>query len=111
MNRPIVQKHQHFRSRKLLDAAKGQSCQNCGADDGTIVAAHSNESRMGKGGSIKADDCFVAWLCHGCHAWLDQGQGVDPTGIYHSCHKDLMWRAAHDKTLKAMFDQSIIKVA
>lgn len=24
--------------------------------------------------SRKADDCFSAWCCFACHAWLDSGQ-------------------------------------
>jgi len=111
MTRPIMQKHNHFRSRKLLDAARGQSCQNCGANDGTVVAAHSNQSQHGKGKSIKADDCFVAWLCFRCHSWLDQGTGGDPTGMYEQWHKDEMWQRAHTRTLKAMFDQQILRIA
>ena len=109
MTRPIMQKHNHFRSRKLLDAAKGQSCQNCGANDGTVVAAHSNRGFHGKGKSIKADDCFIAWLCHRCHAWCDQGTGLDPSGVYDNPAE--MWEFAHARTLKAMFDQQILKVA
>ena len=29
-----------IRSKKLLDAARDQSCVNCGVRDGTVVAAH-----------------------------------------------------------------------
>jgi len=111
LNRPIVQKHQHFRSRKLLDAAKGQSCQNCGADDGTIVAAHSNWAIHGKGKGIKADDFYIAFLCGNCHIWLDQGKGDDPTTLYGFFDKFDMWTNAHFKTMKILFDNGILKVA
>lgn len=56
---------------KYLAAARGQRCVCCGADDGTIVAAHSNLSEHGKGGHHKAHDCMVAWLCMRCHTWYD----------------------------------------
>lgn len=73
----------NIRSRKLLDFADGAACQNCGRQDGTVVAAHANSSKLGKGMSIKADDPFHAHLCNECHGWLDQG-GIanDPTGRY-----------------------------
>lgn len=63
----------NYRNRKLLDAANGAPCQMCGAQDGTVVAAHANDSRFGKGAGLKAHDWAVAFLCHGCHAWIDQG--------------------------------------
>lgn len=62
-----------YRNRKLLDLAKGQRCVMCGADDGTIVSAHSNLGEHGKGWGHKADDSMVAWLCHRCHTEYDQG--------------------------------------
>lgn len=108
-----MQKYDAFRSRRLLDSARGQSCQNCDADDGTIVAAHSNSAEHGKGKSIKAADCFVAYLCFRCHGWLDQGTGADPTGIWSDSEGDKkeMWRKANDRTLHLMFKQGIVKVA
>jgi hypothetical protein len=62
----------------------------CGNDDGTIVAAHSNQSRHGKGLGLKAHDCFVAFLCAHCHHWLDQGLA----GYYDKCAMfDAAWTA------------------
>lgn len=57
----------NWRSKKLTQSAKNESCVSCGADDGTIVWAHSNEQRHGKGMGIKAHDLFGAYLCHQCH--------------------------------------------
>lgn len=72
-----------FRSKALTDAARDQTCVNCGACDGTIVHAHSNEGRDGKGGAQKAHDCFGAWLCARCHDWADHGNAPrDPTGVW-----------------------------
>lgn len=45
----------------------------CNAQDGTIVAAHSNLIEHGKGMGSKAHDGMAAWLCHRCHSQLDQG--------------------------------------
>lgn len=89
-----------FACRPLLDLSRGKSCANCGADDGTIVPAHSNFSDHGKGGHRKADDCFVADLCFACHSWLDQGNGKDPTGVWDGTYEDKreMFRRAMDAT-------------
>lgn len=81
-----------FRSKKILAEAQHHPCQYCGADDGTIVAAHSNQARHGKGMGIKAHDCFVAFLCAVCHAFVDFGQGTKD-------EKASVWGQAHDKTL------------
>ncbi len=101
----------NFRSRKLLDLARDQPCANCGCEDGTTVAAHSNMSFHGKGMSIKAHDCFHAHLCLRCHAWLDQGTGRDPTGIYFDREKPLMFQRAMDTTTLRLWKSGKIKVA
>lgn len=64
---------QTVRSRRLLNMAKDQACVACGAQDGTVVAAHSNLQEHGKGAGHKAHDCMTAWLCHRCHSEYDQG--------------------------------------
>lgn len=66
----------HVRSPKLLALARGQLCVVCRADDGTVVAAHSNLLEHGKGMGIKAHDCMSAWLCARCHAEYDQGKSM-----------------------------------
>jgi hypothetical protein len=48
-------KHNYIRSKKLLENARKIPCQHCLADDGTVVAAHTNWGG-GKGRGIKADD-------------------------------------------------------
>lgn len=78
-----------IRARKLLDHANGACCQNCGAQDGTVVAAHANRQHLGKGVGFKAMDIFSAHLCCRCHAWLDHGgAGMDPTGRYQATRAD-----------------------
>jgi hypothetical protein len=64
----------NWRSKKLTQSAKHESCVACGADDGTIVWAHSNEQAHGKGMGIKAHDLFGAYLCNRCHTQYDQAQ-------------------------------------
>jgi hypothetical protein len=62
-----------YRNDKLLKLAQHSPCQICGIEDGTIVGAHSNQLRDGKGRGIKAHDYRIAYLCHHCHSELDQG--------------------------------------
>lgn len=67
-----------IRSRKYLGAAKEQSCVRCGVCDGTIVSAHYQgleAHKLGRGGSRKVDDIFVADLCFSCHALMDSYEG------------------------------------
>lgn len=67
----------NLRVPKLLRLANGESCVMCGAEDGTIVWAHSNLGEHGKGKSIKAHDPMGAFLCFECHTELDQGNKLD----------------------------------
>lgn len=63
----------NLRIPKLRDMARHETCVACGADDGTIVWAHSNLPEHGKGMSMKATDEMGMFLCFRCHAELDQG--------------------------------------
>jgi len=109
----MIPKNPRWECKKLTDMARHYHCMNCGADDGTIVAAHSNSGRHGKGMAHKAHDVFVAFLCDRCHRWLDQGTGRDPSNIYAGTFEDkaAMWRCAHDLTLLALFRDGKVKVA
>ena len=85
-------KHQYVRSKALLEAAREIPCQWCGADDGTVVAAHGNWGH-GKGRGIKADDNQIASLCFFCHTELDQGKSLT------KMERIGMWRTAHERTV------------
>jgi len=85
-------KHNYVRSKKLLENAREIPCQWCGADDGTIVAAHTNWGG-GKGRGIKASDNLIASLCYHCHSELDQGSTMTKSD------RQGMWRIAHDRTV------------
>ena len=100
-----------IRSRQLLDHAKGATCQNCGRQDGTIVAAHANRQALGKGMGEKAPDIFTAHLCYACHTWLDQGgTGTDPSGLYltHRMDKWEMFDRAMHRTWAYLWGAGII---
>ena len=79
-----------YRNPQLLKLAKDAPCAIC-CSYGTTVSAHSNLLEHGKGMGRKADDCYIAFLCHPCHAKLDQGQGTYDA-------KKLKWFEAMAKT-------------
>jgi hypothetical protein len=60
-----------YRNKKLTQSAQHEACVNCGANDGTIVWAHSNSLCHGKGTGTKAHDIFGAFLCVKCHSIFD----------------------------------------
>lgn len=91
-----IPKFTYTRSKALLVACREIPCQNCGVADGTVVAAHSNQSRHGKGKSIKASDEYVASLCHKCHTELDQGSHMTKG------ERVAMWENAHRNTVKKL---------
>lgn len=93
-----------YRSKKLLEVVRESPCQNCGAQDGTICAAHSNQLRDGKGRGIKADDYRIAALCFRCHSELDQGTRMS------RAERVELWEEAHRKTVGWLFDNDHLTV-
>lgn len=57
-----------FRSQAIRDMCR-TVCIGCGADDGTIVPAHRNES---KGMGLKSSDATCVPLCAICHSAYDR---------------------------------------
>lgn len=94
-----------YRNQNLLKSVRSSPCQHCGADDGTIVAAHSNQLRDGKGRGLKAHDYRIAALCYTCHADLDQGSKMTKE------ERVNMWEAAHRKTIGWLFENAIVTVS
>lgn len=94
-----------YRNRKLLDALRQSPCQHCGRADGTIVAAHSNQLRDGKGRGLKAHDYRIAALCFSCHSELDQGQKLSKS------ERIEMWEEAHRKTIGWLFENNHLTVS
>jgi hypothetical protein len=93
-----------YRNKKLLEVVRESPCQHCGAKDGTVVAAHSNQLKDGKGRSIKAHDYRVAALCFKCHHDLDQGASMA------KFERIVMWEEAHRKTIGWLFENEKIRV-
>lgn len=94
----------NYRNKKLLEVVRDSPCQLCGAEDGTVVAAHSNQLRDGKGRSIKAHDYRIAALCYTCHAELDQGSKMSKEDRVD------IWEMAHRKTIGWLFDNEHLEV-
>lgn len=93
-----------YRNPHLLKACRELACQQCGAEDGTVVAAHSNQLRDGKGRAIKAADYRVAALCRQCHHDIDQG------AILSKADRRDAWERAHRKTIGALFESGLLQV-
>jgi hypothetical protein len=72
--------------------------------DGTIVAAHSNQMRDGKGRGLKADDYRIAALCYKCHTELDQGKNMSREERLN------MFEEAHRATIGWLFDNNHLEV-
>lgn len=90
------QKFTYVRSPAILKACREIACTNCGAQDGTVCAAHSNQAAHGKGRSIKASDVFVASLCHSCHMDLDQG------AVLSRIERETLWDKCHRMTVREL---------
>lgn len=98
---PSYLKSEIVRCKAILVACRTLSCQHCGADDGTVVAAHSNWLQHGKGMGRKADDRYVAALCFRCHSELDQGSHW-PAQL-----RRAVWLAAHTKTMDELIRRGL----
>ena len=92
-----------YRNKRLLEAVREAPCMACGASDGTVVAAHSNQLRDGKGRGLKAHDYRIAALCYQCHMRLDQGKDMSKE------ERVEMWEQAHRDTVGWLFDNGIVK--
>lgn len=87
-----------YRNKALLEAVRESPCQICGVQDGTVVAAHSNQQRDGKGMGIKAHDYRIAALCYTCHADIDQGKTLSKQQKFEA------WDTAHLRTIGWLFE-------
>ena len=93
-----------YRNKKLLESVRQLPCQHCEIEDGTVVAAHSNQLRDGKGRGLKAHDYRVATLCFKCHSELDQGK------IWTRAERVTMCEDAHRNTIGELFERGILNV-
>ena len=76
----------------------------CGSSDGTVVAAHSNQLRDGKGTGIKAKDFRVAYVCYTHHDMIDNDKRLDKQ------ERINLWEDAHRKTIAWLFENNHLEV-
>jgi hypothetical protein len=93
-----------YRNKKLLELVRQSPCQTCGIEDGTVVAAHSNQLRDGKGRGLKAHDYRIAALCFRCHSELDQGTKMSKV------ERVDMFETAHRATIGWLFENGHLEV-
>ena len=91
----------NYRNRKLLDLAKGMACIECGIEDETVVAAHSNQ---GKGMGIKAPDSTIMFLCYRCHTEYDCGKTMTRDEKREFAYRN------NAKTLRMLLEQGYLDV-
>lgn len=94
-----------YRSKKLLESCRQLPCQLCEAEDGTVIAAHSNQLVDGKGKGIKASDYRIAALCFSCHMDIDQGNKLTKE------QRREFWEMAHRKTIGELFERGLINAS
>jgi cytochrome c553 len=93
-----------YRNKKLLEIARLLPCQHCGIEDGTVVAAHSNQLRDGKGRGLKSSDFRIASLCFRCHAEADTSSTLSKVARIE------MWEQAHRATIGELFERGLVVV-
>jgi len=93
-----------YRNKALIAACRSLPCQCCGAEDGTVVAAHSNQLRDDKGMGSKAADYRIAAMCAKCHAEIDQGK------LFTKELRREIWEKAHRLTIGELFERGLIQV-
>ena len=93
-----------YRNKKLLEIARLLPCQHCGIEDGTVVAAHSNQLRDGKGRGLKSSDFRIASLCFRCHAEADTSSTLTKVARIE------MWEQAHRATIGEFFERGLVGV-
>jgi len=93
-----------YRNKKLLELARLLPCQICGTEDGTVVAAHSNQLRDGKGRGLKSSDFRIASLCFRCHAEADTSSTLTKVARIE------MWEQAHRATIGELFERGLVVV-
>ena len=93
-----------YRDRRLLEVVREAPCMVCFKQDGTVVAAHSNQLRDNKGRGTKSHDFRIAAMCYTCHTRCDQGRDLSKE------ERIAMWEEAHRGTIAWLFLNGKLKV-
>ena len=94
----------NYRNPKILKLAKDAPCMMCAMQDGTVVAAHSNQLRDGKGTGIKSHDYRIAFLCNQCHHMIDNDKALNKQD------RIAAWEEAHRKTIGYLFTSGHLEI-
>ena len=92
----MIPKTTRIRDRKYLDSFRGAACWACGAQDGTVVAAHIRHGMAG-GMALKPDDSLTLPLCAGCHAM----QGASETKFWQVVYSKVKYAEGIDVAKEA----------
>lgn len=98
----------NYRNRKLLDTAYQFPCLlrlPCCEGGEAGEPAHSNQARHGKGGAMKAHDCFFVPGCRPCHREYDQGRTMTRD------EKRDLWDAAYLEFVRMAWESGLWTVA
>lgn len=100
---PASFKVRMYRNPALLVLLRSApTCMGClRANDGTVVAAHSNE---GKGMGLKASDGATCALCFDCHSAYDQGRHMTRD------QRRAFFYEAHSRTIRWLFESGHLVV-
>ena len=89
-----IPKRRAGHNKAYLEACRDELCylripSVCIGGISTVVPAHSNQSKHGKGMGLKANDEFTVPACHSCHQQIDQGN------IFSRDEKFTIWDQAY----------------
>jgi len=87
--------------KKLFAAVATLPCQLCGSYG--VQVSHSNQSRDGKGMSLKSYPWRVAAICPACHVEIDSGKNLSRQ------ERIEKWEEAHRSTIGELFAQGLVR--
>ncbi len=100
--------HRNHRNRALLNLAYQLPCTlriEGVCQGGMGEPCHSNQSRHGKGGAMKAHDHYFAAGCRACHVEIDQGVRLTRE------EKFDIWQRGYEMTQDMLWEKGLICVA
>lgn len=96
-------------NKSMLEACRGQECylripHVClgVAGRNTVVPAHSNQQKHGKGMGLKAKDEFTVPACAACHSWIDQGSADREVKFSYWDAGFARWRPIRERNIERM---------
>jgi hypothetical protein len=97
-----------YRSRPLLDLARGQDCRAnvpniCNANPETVVSCHYPEAA---GMGHKQPDWRIAFCCSACHDFIDARTHKDAERSMRLWY----WNVAHNATMEYLFSAGLVHV-